>query len=96
MNKQKLREYLESIYASKESWAKCFTHQEFAAGLNLISPAFEFILGILSTQRNESTNHVLKMRLQHFQRTNIIRVIAIIGEMIDTQYHQVISYSHSS
>ena len=44
---------------------------------------------MFSTQRNESMNNVLKKRIKHFKRTNIIRIISIINELIDNQYHQV-------
>lgn len=42
-----------------------------------------------STQRNESMNTALKKKIRHFKRTNIIRVIFIIGEMMEDHYLQV-------
>ena len=44
---------------------------------------------MLSTQRNESMNAALKKRIKHFKRTNVVRVISIISDMMDHQYHQV-------
>ena len=44
---------------------------------------------MLSTQRNESMNNALKKRIKHFKRTNILRIISIVNDMMDHQYHQV-------
>jgi len=44
---------------------------------------------MLSTQRNESINGALKKRIQHFKRTNVIRIVSIVSDMIDNQYQQV-------
>lgn len=48
-----------------------------------------YIKGILSTQRNESINNALKKRIKHFKRTNVIRIISIVSDMFDQQYHKV-------
>ena len=44
---------------------------------------------MLSTQRNESMNGALKKKIKHYKRTNVIRIISIVSEMIDSQYQKV-------
>jgi len=78
-SKQKLKVYLENLHKSRESWVRCWTYEKFGAGM-------------LSTQRNESINHALKQRIQHFKRTNVVRIISIVAEMIDSQYQKVVIY----
>ena len=46
------------------------------------------LLGVLPTQRGGGTNNAPKLRIQHFKRANVIRVTAIVGDMIDPQYHK--------
>ena len=87
-SKQKLKCYLENLYKSRKSWVKCYTFQHFGAG-QLESFFYLFYIGMLSTQRNESMNNALKKRIKHYKRTNALRIIAIVSDMIDNQYHEV-------
>lgn len=50
---------------------------------------YKLLLGMLSTQRNESMNNCLKRKINNVKRTNVLRIIAIVKDMIDEQYHQV-------
>ena len=44
---------------------------------------------MMSTQRNESTNALIKRKIRSYRRTNFMRVINVIRETIDEQYMQV-------
>jgi len=44
---------------------------------------------MLSTQRNESMNHAIKKRIRHYKRSNIIRIISIVSDMMDEKYFEV-------
>lgn len=44
---------------------------------------------MMSTQRNESINAVIKRKIKSYNRTNFMRVIYVVREVIDEQYIEV-------
>jgi len=66
----------------------------FSAGNSFL--IFSKLLGMMSTQRNESVNALVKRKIRSYRRTNFITIVNIIRETIDDNYFQVFYFSFSS